>query len=53
MAADIVYQLQLANLDQRKKMLDALNSNQGITIAALIESIKKEIVLIENSLHAV
>ena len=53
MAADIVYQLQLANLDQRKRILDTLNSNQGITIAALIESIKKEIVLIENSLHAV
>ena len=53
MAADIVYQLQLANLEQRKKFLDILCVRPNITVEALIESIKKEIALIEISLQAV
>ena len=49
-ASNLIHKLQLANLDQRKKLKDHLRIDQSETAKSLIKSIDREISLIEGSL---
>ena len=50
-ALNLIHKLQLANLDQRKKLKDYLRTDQTETAKSLIKSIDREISLIEGSLQ--
>ena len=50
-ASNLIHKLQLANLDQRKRLKEHLSIDQSDTVKSLIKSIDREMSLIEGSLQ--